>query len=851
MKSRKIINHSRSALTALTAFMAFTIIWLVTGSIAVFLRLHPLFHHTSNDSNEKASMLIINNLRKTIKETVEDKYPQMPANKKYEFIQKKFDELLHDNRKDIRKSIFELSRKLDAENQKENLYPYLLASDSFYYYGQTEDIIQNGNISDEIKGSKYLNKRMLAPLGHWEPLNLHPFVGVFTHKLLSSLKPDMSLMSSVSFTPLLLVILTLIPFYIISHHFKIGPWPSLVGSIYLICAPIFLKRSMFGWYDNDPYNLFFGFLILTFLFKGLRHLHARTKMIIYAVLTALAIPLYALFWQGWVFLESVLFISGCGIIFFNHFIIKNKNDSKKLALFFATALSLSFLGISLIFGIKEFFILFQEGWVALMGFTKNDISLWPDLYIAVGELRKADFFYIMEKTGGPVFITFVLLGIISSIKDLFKKSFSDDQKFCLITLGVFIIFATVMGLGARRFVLLFLVPASLFSLIGFYKMYQYIKNLLVTLAKKNIYRLTAFAIIGFIAIFSLIVFPLKNAYTTTPSLLNQLYNDTWNNALVEINNDTPVDSIINSWWPPGHFITSIAKRRVTFDGATINKPQAYWMANVFLSQNEGTALGLLRMLNNSANGATDYLLDQGFKLSETVDILKNIAPLSREKAANLLADKITPQQTEHLLTMTHNEPPPSYLLIYNDLVDKNIQLPFVGYWNIKRMEEFNEDAKLKGLVPKPGTKPYIEFLWTIAGGRPRYSGLLKVVEAAPEVLTFYNNIEVNMITKDCLINSEKYGRGKPLSLFYIEGHKLVEKKFPNANLRYSVYLIEKKGRYHVALLDTKLAHSLLMQLFFYNGTGMKHFHHFFHDINFTGRTEIKIFEIDWNGLGRK
>ena len=39
--------------------------------------------------------------------------------------------------------------------------------------------------------------------------------------------------------------------------------------------------------------------------------------------------------------------------------------------------------------------------------------------------------------------------------------------------------------------------------------------------------------------------------------------------------DNPENSIITTWWPPGHFIKSMAQRRVTFDGATINFPQAY------------------------------------------------------------------------------------------------------------------------------------------------------------------------------------------------------------------------------------------------------------------------------------
>ena len=58
----------------------------------------------------------------------------------------------------------------------------------------------------------------------------------------------------------------------------------------------------------------------------------------------------------------------------------------------------------------------------------------------------------------------------------------------------------------------------------------------------------------------------------------------------------PLDAIINTWWCPGHYITAVAKRRVTIDGATQHEPQTYWMANILLSDDENTAIGLFACL---------------------------------------------------------------------------------------------------------------------------------------------------------------------------------------------------------------------------------------------------------------
>jgi len=46
------------------------------------------------------------------------------------------------------------------------------------------------------------------------------------------------------------------------------------------------------------------------------------------------------------------------------------------------------------------------------------------------------------------------------------------------------------------------------------------------------------------------------------------------------------------------------------------------MGNVLLSSDETKALGLLRMLNSSANKAAEYLETIGFKKSDTIKNIK-------------------------------------------------------------------------------------------------------------------------------------------------------------------------------------------------------------------------------------
>jgi len=330
-----------------------------------------------------------------------------------------------------------------------------------------------------------------------------------------------------------------------------------------------------------------------------------------------------------------------------------------------------------------------------------------------------------------------------------------------------------------------------------------------------------------------------------PSILNPIFNSTWEKTLTHINKNTPPVSIINTWWPPGHFIKSIAKRRVTFDGATINKPQAYWLANVFINSDERQSLGILRMLNTKANKAADYLVDSGYKLSDAVGILKGITPLTKKEAQTKLSKVMDSNQIDTLLNLTHKTPPPSYLLIYNELIEKNIGLSFVGNWNFKKMELLKSNPALRKQVPPSGSREYIQFLWDTVGGQPKYHNPFIAITQSKEFITFDHNIKIDRINLDCTINSETFGKGRPQSLFYLKDNRIIEKKLENASLPYSVILAKRDKKYTATLMDSSLARSLMMRLYFFEGKGLKYIRPFSKEKDLTGRTQIYVYKVDW------
>ncbi|MBU4333906.1 MAG: dolichyl-diphosphooligosaccharide--protein glycosyltransferase subunit STT3, partial [Candidatus Omnitrophica bacterium] len=568
--------------------------------------------------------------------------------------------------------------------------------------------------------------------------------------------------------------------------------------------------------------------------------------------SAFLLMLYAFFWQGWVLIFFVIFSSAIIIILYNHFILKDKSGSKNSFSYFGIFSVLSFFAVTLAFGTGEFFVLFREGWIALKNFLTPQLSLWPDLYISVSELHNATLSYIVEYSGGKFFIVIALLGFIASLITIPRqKNIQDIPKIIIIT--VFLSISLIISSGAQRFVMLVFVPLSIFFAIGIERIYRFF-SFVINSRKAECPSSTAIDpkklilnILLTVVILATVLIPINSINNTIESLLNPIFNETWESSLLQIKEKTPKDSIITTWWPPGHFIKSIAERSVTFDGATINVPQAYWVSNIFLSQNETQALGFIRMLNNSGNKAADFLVkERGFELSTSIALLKLITGLPPIKAAIALSTVFNEADSiNRLLELTHKTPPPSYLLIYNEFVENNLQLKFIGKWNFAELEKINKDPALLKQVPDRNSDKYVQFLWKLVGGAYKYSGILDQLDANRNRVIFEENVTIDLKTKECNINSNTYGKGTPISVIYLEDNEVKEELQKTPSLSYSVLLIKDQEAYKCILLDRPLAKSLLVHLYFFEGKGLKYFKPLIKESDLTVRTKILVYEVDW------
>lgn len=840
------MNHSPIRTQAIKEFLLYTILWLTALSIGLWFRCYPLTQFTSKQSEEKASVYVINNIRQQITKQVQINNPTMDTNHKNLLIKRMLDQTISTDKKKIQATIYQVAKEIEQSSPSREK-PYLLASDSFYYFGLTKNIQKDGKIAEKRKGSKYLNELMLTPTGHWEPYTLHPYIGFFVYKICVLFNPDISLMEAVGYTPLVITAFALIPFMFICRIFFCS-WPvTFTASVYFLLAPIFIKRSTYGWYDNDPYNILFPLAILAVLFFGLQKGNKPKRMVPLGIKTSLLMMLYALFWQGWVFLYGIIIFASIIALTYNHFILKQKIESRKLFTFLILVNAGSFLFIGIIFGFNEFFILFKEGWIALKNFMDPQLSPWPDLYFSVGELHRVSFHKIIESWGGLFFFITALIGCCAAVIQSFRcRDFLDPLK--LIFVYIFAGISVMITLGAQRFAMLSLVPLSILFALG---LQFYIKTALcgLKIILPNEKSKQLISIFVSVLLMTLIIFPIKSIDQSMRSILNPIYNKTWEDSMLYIKNKTPENSVINSWWPPGHFIKAIAERRVSFDGASINYPQAYWISNMLLATDEKEALGYLRMLNTSGNQAAEYLQEVGFSLSDAVRIIKLIVPLAEFKARILLTQKIHDQNiVNHLLSLTHAAPPPSYFLFYNEMIEKHLQFAFIGKWNFEKIELINRTPSLLSKVPSRKSDDYNQFLWGLAGGLPRISDELHHINTIGDTALFEHNVQINLKNKDVNINSSKFGKGIPKSIFFAYNNEIVERTFQDATLNYSVILYNNGDDYGCLLMDRLYAKSMMMRLYYFDGKGLEYFHLINTEQDLTKRHVMKLFEIDWDKL---
>ncbi len=827
--------------------------------INIYFRSYPIY---LPQLKKEAERIVLENIRQSLMQRVQFKFGDYDPLAKEKIIKFVINDYLKSHSKEIKKQIQDLYLKMKNRYQDEKGQTYLMELDCWHWARYVENIVYLGHPGDEIREGKQFDKFMLAPLGiylHWD--NFLFYFSAFLYKIFSFFK-FVPIYTFTFYLPLLFIAIFLTALYFFG--FRLGGYTcGILASILIGLFSAFLPRSSAGWFDKDIFNLLFPLLVSWSYFESY-NTKGKGKLF-WIFLASFWIGVFCFTWLNWWFIFLFIIIHEASLIFYKlltQFFSRTNQDYSlkentfllsKGRLFNLSLFSLfSFLWILILCGKEPFIYLYKQITDTIALTNPLRASIWPNVYSTVGELKKATSREIIQTSGGNFLFWLGVFSLIALfIRNYLLKKEKGSKRELSLFFNIWFLIMFYASLQGVRFIVFAFVPLGIAIAWLFSNIFAYFK--------KHQYPQLGIAVVLSCGI--VLTLPSLQKADKIARAIYPLINDPWYKALILVNQSTPKEAILNSWWDFGDWFKVVAKRRVIFDGQSQNNPQAYWMAKVILNDSEKKALAILRMLNNGGNKAFDLILEYLKDPLRSVLLLENILGLEKEKAKEILQDFLPLFTTEKVISLLFDRPPPAYFIVEDSMIPKITAISYLGNWDFAKIyiaqnlskekqetiERLIEVGKERGdaerlyqeavLITERDVNKNIN-LWF---SRPVqfYSDLWRGQEKDGIVL--FNNGFIYNKNEKKLYSPEGH---IPRSLFYYNGKDIEEVKFPNANLFYSVLVFETKdANYRAIALEPQLAKSLFVRLYFLRGKGLTHFKN--HIEIEEGKNYIGIYRIEW------
>ena len=457
---------------------------------------------------------------------------------------------------EYKKAIADEYARLKAPLQH-NGQTFLMELDCWHWARYVENTVKHGYPGDRIANGKQWDDLMLAPDGAELPYSRFNFyLSAGLYKVFSSFH-RVSVQDFCFYLPLFYASIFLSVLFLFMCRYW-GVVAGFITCLFVGFAPIFLTRSYAGWFKTDSFNILFPLLIVWAYLKD------------WPALAGILVGLFAFSWSGWWFIVPVIVAY--------QLCRPSWKGLRSLALFVFISYGwvLALAGTEAIQDIGPRFI-------GVLGFHK-EFTIWPNTYNTVMEMARADIKQIISCLGGGVLFCGAVfsLGLWFIDRNLYKGLKRD----LAIMLAVWFIGAFFMSFRAMRLIELVVLPLGI--ALGWF------------IGQRRIFTALAMsAVILFITV--------SNANVNAKQFYPMM-NNAWYATLQKLEELTPKDAIVNSWWDYGDWFTAISHRRVIFDGQSQTGPRAYWMAKALLSTNEDEAVKILHRLNgdNKAVFVVDY-----------------------------------------------------------------------------------------------------------------------------------------------------------------------------------------------------------------------------------------------------
>jgi dolichyl-diphosphooligosaccharide--protein glycosyltransferase len=917
-------------------YMVFLI--LIPFIISIYLRVMPGYLPVTDDW---AKSSVYNSIKDQIKSQVSSQYPNLPQANINGLVEQQFDQFKKANKAQLAEQVKQTSAYFKSRLQKDG-QTYLIAIDPYFWMRHARNILENGHPGDRlgirITGEECETRsddclpwdtHMYAPLGRQVPGDMfHAYFMAYFHKSMSIFNPNQDLMSSAFIIPIILSALCIIPAFFITRRLA-GNFGGFVAALIVAIHPAFMTRTVGGFADTDPYNVLFPLFIAWFFLEAFETKNWK-KGIILTALAGLLIAFYAITWGGWWYIFDFLLISTIMYIGIYLFINRNnlKDTLKDKTMKNTIIVFVSFFIFSLIFTLMTADFGYFAG-----AFTGPNIfarlkevgitTVWPNVFTTVAEQNPASLNSVISQIGMGSLLLF-LLAIIGIALTLVKKGSKDKKDLYYVIFSVLwlivimaikpqnlILFLSLISVpivikillaiysknskidfklaliliiwfttttyastkGVRY--LLLLVPAFSIGLgISFGFIYEYISKMISRAFDLNKI-LTKTVIV--ILLLLLMINPMNMATSTVKQEIPSM-NDAWYQSLDKINQEAEPDAIINSWWDFGHWFKAIGQRGVTFDGTSQNSPMAHWIGNVLLTNDEDSAIGILRMLDCGSKYPGE-ILEQSLDTTTTVKILHDIVLLDKTNAKKYLLDFVDEATADKLLKYTHCDPPENYFITSSDMIGKSGVWGHFGIWDFERALMYNTLKKKEYTNNREKSVEFLKERFDLEDRKaedifyeikaikssdqanswiapwPSYaSGMISCRNSDNDTIlcpvqsqNTQGNIfmVIDMEKRKAEINSPQ-GKVYPNAIVWPTEDGIDKLEFKNNTIGYSMTLIPSGDSWNYIMMLPPLEDSMFTRLFFLQGHGLTKFKRFSDERSVVGDRAI-VWKVDWEG----
>lgn len=783
------------------------------------------------------------------------------------------------------------NESLKALYEDDNGMPYFTEIDSYYNYRLTENYLETGHLGDTVVNGTDWDSLSTSPDGR--AADYQPVIVVltaFVYKFLSIFS-SVSLIQVAYWIGPFIGTLAVIPAYFIVRRATGSDWGAVVAGVIAGAAPAYFSHTYGGFFDTDMFNVLLPLLIVLFLIEAVYASKPVWKGV-YAAISAVFLALFSLSWSGYTYM--VLLTVGTLILYYPASYIMDRHNGKDLShkkqwlkdnpvtIPFIVFIILTIILLSITVGGSMI-----DSITSVVGLSTSLQSAtagtaYPNVYVSVGEMQIPQVIDIANQSGGVFGLIYALAGLILFVALLWKKPVTRKQQiedqpkekievkrrvggktytpknkkqeekvqevveqqfvpgklewtakeqynnlFLFVLLLLWICGIAVMLTQGTRFIEQFAVPVSLLS--GLFVGYL-IKDISL---KTEQYKYVA--IIALVIVLLAAIPPLVSDHTVSSQSVGST-NDDMYNTLTWIKANTPQDTVLASWWDYGHLFTQVADRQVVFDGGSQNNMRAYWIGNALQTSNEDLSAGILRMLANSGEEASNTLDLYTHNTTKTVEVLNKILPMDRNQANAELTGPVglSQQEANAVLDKTHPaKTKPIDLILSSDMLTKAAWWSYFGTWNFQ-----NQTSTHYSYYPANVQAEQINGKTFILGLDNGVVGVSSSnsneTQGVPMLFAYVDqsklNKSLNMSTVQDKERMEKEltdGTGnellKPHKLIYIENNQLSERIVNNnSNMSLIVYN-NGGGSYFTVLYDSYLDNAVFTKLYLESGMNSTRF----------------------------